>query len=72
MTDIKKEWDSKEGGWAGERDRAEIEIDRSGRRGSRIFLQGGGVVNDCRVQRAPLAPAPTGGLGFLGVFCYYY
>ena len=33
------------------------------RRGSRIFCRGGG--NDGRVQRAPLAPAPTGG-GVLG------
>ena len=32
------------------------------RRGSRIFCRGGGGgVNDGRVQRAPSAPAPTGG-----------
>ena len=29
------------------------------------FLQGG--VNDGRVQRAPLAPAPTGGLGLINI-----
>ena len=40
------------------------------RRGSRIFLQGGGV-NDGRVLRAPSAPAPTGGLGLINIRLRY-
>ena len=35
------------------------------------FLQGGGGVNDRRVQRAPLAPAPTGGLGLINIRLRY-
>ena len=34
------------------------------------FLQGGGF-NDRRVQRAPLAPAPTGGLGLINIRLTY-
>ena len=40
------------------------------RRGSRIFCRGGGV-NDDRVQRAPLAPAPMGGLGLINIRLRY-
>ena len=36
------------------------------------FLQGGGGgVNDGRVQRAPSAPAPTGGLGLINIKLRY-
>ena len=31
------------------------------------FFAGGGGVNDGRVQRAPSAPAPTGGLGLINI-----
>ena len=34
------------------------------------FFAGGGV-NDGRVQRAPLAPAPTGGLGLINIRLRY-
>ena len=34
------------------------------------FLQGGGV-NDGRVLRAPLPPAPTGGLGLINIKLRY-
>ena len=32
---------------------------------------GGGGVNDGRVQRAPSAPAPTGGLGLINIRLRY-
>ena len=36
-----------------------------------FFAGGGGGVNDGRVQRAPLAPAPTGGLGLINIRLRY-
>ena len=35
------------------------------------FFAGGGEVNDGCVQRAPLAPAPTGGLGLINIRLRY-
>ena len=35
------------------------------------FLQGGGGVNDGRVQRAPSGPALTGGLGLISIKLRY-